>query len=105
VAAAFKDACAASSVSMASKLSQFMADYSNTDISKRKPLPDYSTKRRRRAAITKVIRQLEQIRDCEEQYRDRIPESLQGAAVFDNAEEFVACLEAAIESLAAIDSI
>jgi hypothetical protein len=105
VASAFKEACASSNISMASMLSQFMAECANADIPKRKLSPDYSTKRRRRAAIHKVVRQLGQIRDCEEQYRDRIPENLQGATVYENAEEFVSCLDAAIDALESIDEI
>ena len=105
IASAFKGACAVSGASMASELSRFMADYSKTGFSKRKPPPDYSTKRQRRAAIHKFVRHLEQIRDCEEQYRDRIPENLQGAAAFDSAEEFISSLETAIEALDYIASI
>jgi len=105
VASDFKAACAASTVSMASMLKQFMIDYSKTTIAKRKPLPEYSTKRQRRTAIHQSIRQLEQIKDCEEQYRERIPENLQNSAAFDNAGEFISCLEIAIDALESIDSI
>lgn len=105
IAFAFKDACAASNVSMAALISQFMADYSNTALANRKPSPDYSTKRKRRSTIHKIIRQLEQIRGCEEQYRDNIPENLHNAAVFDSSEEFVSYLDTAIDALESIDSI
>ena len=104
IASAFKDACAVTNVSMASKLSQFMSEYSNTAFTKKKPLPDYSTKRLRRAAIHKIIRELEWIKDCEGQYRDKIPENLQGGAFFDGSEEFISYLDSAIEALEAIDS-
>ena len=82
-----------------------MADYSKTAHTRRKPSPDYSTKRQRRAAIHKFNRHLEQIRDCEERYRDRIPENLQSSAAFDSAEEFISSLETAIEALDYIASI
>ena len=70
---------------------------------KQKHSPDYSTKRLRRAAIHKIIQELEQIKDCEEQYRDKIPENLQGGAFFDGAEEFISYLDSAIEALETID--
>jgi len=99
IAAAFKNACAASNISMAAAISQFMADFSNM-AAERKPSPDYSTRRRRRAAIQIFAKQLEQIKDCEEEYRDRIPENLQGSMVYDRAEELVSLLDEAIDLLA-----
>jgi hypothetical protein len=105
VASAFKALCFASGISMAAELTRFMADFSKTAISRRKTPPDYSTKRQRRAAIHKLVCQLEQIRDCEEQYRDRIPENLQSSAAFGNAEEFISLLDTAIEALDSIESI
>jgi hypothetical protein len=105
VASGFKAACAASNISMTSTLTHFMADYSKMTYTKKKLSPDYSTKRQRRAAIHKSILQLEQIRDCEEQYRNRIPENLQGSAAYENAEEFITCLDSAIDALEPIDSI
>ena len=105
MASAFKGACAVTNVSMASKLSQFMSEYSNAALTKQKRLPDYSTKRLRRAAIHKIIQELERIKDCEEQYRDKIPENLQAGAFYDGAEEFISCLDSAIEALETIGSI
>jgi len=102
IASSFKAACAASGASMASILTQFMADYANTTGPKRKPLPGYSTRRQRRAAIQRISLQLGQIRDCEAQYQERIPENLQGSSVFENSEEFVTLLD---EAIAALDSI
>jgi hypothetical protein len=101
VASAFKRACMASKVSLAGKLTQFMAEYSKTTI-KRKTKPDYSTKRQRRAAMHSLIKEIEHIRDAEEQYRDNIPENLQGSVVFDTADECVSLLEEAIELLSSI---
>jgi hypothetical protein len=100
VASTFKAACAASNVSMAGKLAQFMADYADVAM-KRKALPDYSTKRRRRIAIQTIVKQLEQIRDSEAGYRDRIPENLQGSATYDSADEAVSMFDEAIDSLGA----
>jgi hypothetical protein len=99
LASAFKAACAASNVSMASTLAQFMADFSNTAI-KRKP--QYTTRRQRRTAIKAMMRQLEHIKGAEERYMDAIPENLQGSVVFDNAEQSVSLLDEAIELLETI---
>jgi hypothetical protein len=105
VASAFKKACHNANVSMASKLTQLMAEYSNTKISKAIYQPDYSTKRRRRASIHKILHQLEQIRDGEMRYQDAIPENLRGALYYNNSEEFISYLDSAIENLDSIDSI
>jgi hypothetical protein len=104
VASAFKAKCDTTGVSMASVLSQFMAEYVDTAPAKRKLSPDYSTKRHRRAAVRKLVGQLELIRCHEEQYRDNIPENLRSSAAFDAAEEFVSCINEAIDALDLIDS-
>jgi hypothetical protein len=101
VAAAFKRACAASNVSMAAVLTQFMTEYSNA-APKRAPEPDYSARRVRRAAMTRIVRQMEQIMSAEEQYRDNIPENLQGSVVFEKADDCVSLLEEALELLGSI---
>lgn len=99
VSTAFKDTCAENGVSMASVLSQFMADYSNVSMKKNRHSPDYTTKRKRRSAVKSIIQHLEQIRAAEEQYRDHIPENLQGSVVFENAEQTVSLLEETIDLL------
>jgi hypothetical protein len=98
VAAAFKRTCAASNISMAAVLTRFMTEYSHA-AEKRKPTPDYSTRRLRRAAMISIVRQMEQIMAAEEQYRDNIPENLQGSVVFEKADECVSLLEETIELL------
>jgi len=98
IASAFKEACAASKVSMATKLSWFMADYANSPV-KRKAAPDYSTRRQRRTAIRAIIKELELMRACEERVRDNMPENLLGSAAYDTAEEAVSSLEEATEAL------
>ena len=102
LAIAFKEACIASKVSMAETLSRFMSEYSKTTVQEPSSLPDYTTKRQRRAAVKKIIKQLEQIMASEERCRDNIPENLQGSIVFENAEESVTCYEEAIESLSSL---
>ena len=96
---AFKNACTLTGISMASALSLFMADYSNTSLSRMNALPDYSTRRKCRAAVYKIIKQLEQIKTGEEIRRDNTPENLQGAAAYDTAEEAISSLEEAIDTL------
>jgi len=98
LASAFKAACVALNVSMVGAISKYMSEFSKAAF-QRKPLPDYSTKRQRRAAVKKVIRQLEQIKAAEEAYMCNIPENLQGSVVYENAEQFVSSVEEAIEIL------
>lgn len=103
IAAVFKASCAAANVSMASALSQFMAGFANANVAKKvSPAPDYSTRRRRRAAIKSIVKQLELIMDSEERYRDSIPENLQGSIMYDNADELVSTLCEAIDLLSAV---
>ena len=99
LASKFKMTCAKSNVSMASIIARFMADYSNATLKKRAPSPDYSTKRKRRLAVQRIIRQLEQIRDFEELYHDKIPENLGNSMVYENADQAVSALEEVIEML------
>jgi hypothetical protein len=99
IADAFKQACTASNRSMAAVLSHVMTDYASTS-AKRPSAPDYSTRRRRRAAIKTILQQLEQMKACEESVRDNMPENLGSSAAYDAAEEAVSSLEAAIEALA-----
>jgi len=98
IAAAFKASCLKSDVSMTSVLSQYMSKYSDVSC-KSGSAGALSTKRQRRAAIGKVILQLENILSSEESYRDRIPDNLQSSSVFDSAELWVSVLEETIESL------
>ena len=75
IASAFKAACTTANVSMATVLTQFMTDYSNTAKTRKKQAaPDYSSRQRRRVATHAIIRQLSQIKSFEEEYMDKIPE-------------------------------
>ena len=99
IATAFKDACESANVSMASEISQFMSHYSNTCANKAGYSPDLSTRRKRRTAVSSIIKQLERIKDNEERCRDNIPDNLQGSAAFDNAEQCIDLLCEAIDLL------
>jgi len=101
VAAAFKAACAVSGESMNGKLTQLMAEYCNA-AKKHKKKPDYSTRRQRRTAVKYCAQQIGQIRDAEEQCRDNTPENLQGSSVYEQADEYVALLDDALERLESI---
>ena len=71
----------------------------NTRTKTNKSAPDYSTKRQRRAAIKKIIKQLQHIRDAEERSRDNMPESFQSSPAYEVAEECIAALDEVIEQL------
>jgi monoamine oxidase len=98
-AAAFKAACAASNVSMSGVISQFMAKYCGSATKKGGYSPELSTKRQRRAAVRFSITLLERIKTNEEQYRDNIPENLQGSIAFETAENSISALCEAIDLL------
>ena len=69
---------------------------------KNTPLPDYTTKRKRRAEVARIIGQLELIKAGEERYRDNMPENLQNSAAYEQAEEFIEYLDEALGTLALI---
>lgn len=120
-AAAFKAACSAADVSIASVLSKFMDVYiqkgpaavqSDTGgTSTEKPrlcrtcykvnldASAFSTRRKRRAAIKAIISQMEQIALAEEKNIANIPENFQDSEIYENAEQSFALLEEAIELL------
>ena len=98
IASAFKEACANSNVSMAAELSRFMRDYSNSEV-KHKAAPDYSTRRRRRSAIRKIIIELEQLKAFEERNLENTPDNLVGSSTYELTEEAIASLDDAIEAL------
>jgi hypothetical protein len=100
VAAAFKAACAANGVSMASALSGFMSQYAHTMTEKAGCSVNLSTRRQRRACIQTLISQLERVRDNEEHYRNNIPDNLQGGSAFEAAEQCIAYLDEALDLLA-----
>jgi len=61
--------------------------------------PTLTAKRQRRAAMKKVILQLQQIKDAEETSHDNTPENLQGSPAYEAAEECINSLEEALEIL------
>ena len=101
VASAFKEACASSGVSMASKLSQYMSEYSNI-AKKTGRSPEYATKRQRRAAYKLIAQQLKRLKAAEEHSRDCIPESFHGTEIYENADQCVSSLEDILELMESI---
>ena len=120
-AAAFKAACLAADVSIASVLSKFMVDYiqkSNAAVqtdtggtSTEKPrscrtcykanldASAFSSRRKRRDAVKAIISQMEQIALAEDKNIANIPESFQDTTSYENAEQSFNLLEEAIELL------
>ena len=98
IASAFKKACAAAKVSMAAELSRFMDDYANGSV-KRKAAPNYSTRRSRRTVIKAMLKELEQIRVCEERVRDNTPDNLQYSSAYEATEATISALDEAIDAL------
>jgi len=99
LAEAFKTACATNGASMVDMISGFMEAYSNANVSKKGYSADFSTKRQRRAAVRRILGQLERVRDNEENYKENIPANLQGSEVFLFAEYCVSLVDEAIEAL------
>ena len=101
VAAAFKAACAGAGASMSSVLSQFMAEYGNI-VTKAKPRPDYSTRRKRRAAVRDIAGQIERIKAAEEESQGNIPDNLSGSLNYEMADEIISQLGDALDILNSI---
>ncbi len=61
--------------------------------------PSLATRRQRRAAVHRILSQLEEIIDNEVNYRDNIPDNLLGSEVYENADYCIAVLEEALDVL------
>jgi hypothetical protein len=102
----FKVACAANEVSMASVLAKFMESYSNP--ANKKPgnnaaSPDpFTTRRKRRLTVKKMVAQMEQLIAAEEAYKENIPENLQGAKWYEAAEQSLEYMQEALDLLESI---
>jgi hypothetical protein len=99
LAATFRTACAANSVSMTNVISDFMAAYSNANTPKNGYSPNLSTKRQRRAAVRRILEQLERIRENEKNYVSNIPDNLQSSETYLFAEYCVSLIDEAYEAL------
>ena len=99
IAAAFKAACEAAEISMASVLSKFMEDYAAAPRKKAAPQVPVDTRRQRRNEMKSLLNILERMRDGEERYRDNIPENLRSGSAFDAADECVSVLSEGLDLL------
>ena len=103
VASAFKAACSRNGDSMASVISQFMAEYSGTAAQARPRAGlDVSTRRKRRQIVSRMAKELEEVRDAEMGYLERIPENLHGSARYEAAEESVSAMDEALDLLGGV---
>jgi hypothetical protein len=102
IAVAFKAACEADNVSMASEISRFMASRASAVKVSMPSEKDLLTSRGGRRKLTASITQtLKQIKDAEEQYRDEgIPANLQGSIRYANAEQSIQVLEEILNIIA-----
>ena len=102
-AAGFKAACAAAGTSMASVLSDFMDKYAGGATREKKTAPaSVKTLRDRRKAMSLINTLITDMRNAEEEYMDRMPESLQGSERYDEAEERLGKLDEAIDIISDI---
>jgi len=99
LAEAFKAKCEAENVSMASKLSQFMATEVGGSHPAEAPADPHSTRPKRRKELKMQIDKLTAMMEAERSYMENIPENLQGSRFFEAAEHTVAALEEALGAL------
>ena len=79
---------------MASVLTEFISEYSQTDYQTKAVSTDYvSTKRKRRKAIENMSYTMEQIRSAQETAMDNIPENLRGSALYELAEHSIEIMD------------
>ena len=65
-------------------------------------LADLSSRGKRRKAATLAVALLEQIRDAEEAYLERIPDNLQGSDAYDSTDYCICLLGEAIDAVTAV---
>ena len=105
IASAFKAACATAGVSMASVLSQLMAEYGAVEAmpkpSNKAAAADFTlpTKKKRDKTIFEAISKLRWACEAEGQSMENIPDNLRGAGNYEASEERVARMEEAIDIL------
>jgi esterase/lipase len=104
VAVAFKGACTANGVSMAGVLSQFMGSYSAAPVVKATATAadPLSNRKKRRKLVGDIARQLEMIKDAEEQAMGNTPDNLRGAPNFEITEGIVATLGEILDALGGV---
>ena len=96
---ALKNMSASRGVSMSAVITKLITEAAGINKRSLKLDPDYSTRRRRNAAIENIIKQLQSIKEYEERYRDNIPENLQNSVVYEAAESHIEWLDEVLELL------
>jgi hypothetical protein len=114
LAAAFKTLCEDEGVSVAGEIASFMserlrrtAEIGEEVCCGRSVLPgngadDLSSKKKRRAAVKKILSQLEMIMEAQNVALENMPENLQGSEAYENAEESLAMIEEAVDATRAL---
>ena len=100
IASVFKRKCKSVGVSIASVLSQFMADYSKSTVKRKAPLvEDSSIKKKRRLLIDHAARLVEAARYGEEIARDNTPKNLQSTERCTASEDSISKMDEIIDLL------
>lgn len=96
---ALKNMSVAHSISMSALITKLIVEATGINRPKIVMEPDYSTRRRRNAAVTSIIKEIKRIKEYEERYRDNIPENLQNSVVYEAAEQHIEWLDEVLEVL------
>jgi hypothetical protein len=105
LANAFKALCEKGGTSVTAELSAYMRRRTGLKEPTAATGNNIDRRRQRKAAMFGIIRALEKIRDAEESYRDSIPENLSGCPMAEAADEAVARLTEAIETLSEVYAV
>ena len=92
----FKTHCIVSNISMAERLTQMIDTEIGTKPVLNQRVLKIESRKQRREAIQKIASLVEAIKDREEVYRDRIPESLKCGAGYEAAEQAIDALDQAV---------
>jgi hypothetical protein len=96
----FKKVCSVSGISMSGELSRYMDE--RAGVLKRisdKNQNCLNKRGERRKEIASIVLRVEQIRDAEQDYQSRIPESLRSAPAYEAADQAIEALDQVIELL------
>ncbi|MCL2121339.1 MAG: hypothetical protein FWH28_03710 [Clostridiales bacterium] len=95
----FRIRCNENGVSMANEIVHFMSRECEKEQSSLSPAITHTKKRRRQKALQKVIRQIEEIKTAEEEYRDHIPEDLRYPVRYQASAHSIHAMKEAIDIL------
>lgn len=103
IAAAFKAKCKDDGVSIAGEISRFMIRHcGETTPANKKAEFRVTTRTQRRKTLSLLIKHIEAVLDAETNYMDNIPESLQNSCRYEAAEQAIAALEEALDTLSTV---